>query len=87
MKNLKLLLLVCVVLIIALLIIKSTLTKEEAPPAPETSKPGNVNVDEVYNQGGEVLEYDGYTYYVNTMERNGEFSNKVCRKAIGYGGI
>lgn len=41
------------------------------------------NIGEVCNNGGSIVQYNGYIYYINTMKSlDTGFSNKLCRRKL-----
>ena len=89
MKKLKLLcVLLCIIMLALIFGVKSP--EENTPIRGETSsedkeKPSTSSTIEkvVQNNGGNVIKYDGYLYYVVTNRGSGDtFSNKICRKNL-----
>lgn len=86
MDKLKLAGLIIIFLIIALITFSVNYKKEEFQIDGDGGTRVQVekeNISEVYNNGGSVVEYNGYIYYINTMKSSETgFSNKLCRKKL-----
>lgn len=89
MKKIKLLgLIVCIALIYLIFIGTSNNEDNNESSQNESESNGRVdvqkeNVEEVVNNGGSVLKYNGYLYYVSSTntDENG-FNNKLCRRQL-----
>ena len=66
MKKLKLLGALVMILLICLIGLSSSLNNEVTYNSGDSTVVDitKENVDEVYNSGGSILEYDGYIYYL-----------------------
>ena len=82
MKKLKILLFTLIALVVVLIVIKTIMTSKKVVPI-SPDNPPVVDSSEVHNAGGDIIEYDGYTYYVNLKKAPGYHANKLCRKAVG----
>ena len=86
MKKIKFVGLLVIILIVALISFSASLSiKEEEnkikePPRVDVTKE---NTHEVFNNGGSILEYNGYVYYLNVKNSSTDgFSNKICRRKL-----
>ena len=81
MKKLKILSVLLVILLIALVMIQSGIQRQNRLEQQETEIP-TVNATDVINNGGFVVGYDGYNYYLNTKSSNQQFQNYLCRRNV-----
>ncbi len=77
MRKLKVLLLIVIILLIFLIVLSANINND----SPNVTDKGNTKVDvtkenkvEVFNNGGSILEYNGYVYYIKTQ--------KVSRRGV-----
>lgn len=85
MKILKFSAVLVIILLFALIAYSSSIdiTIKEEDEETRRADVTKENVSEVINNGGSILEFNGYVYYLNMKNSSGEgFSNKICRKKL-----
>lgn len=92
MKKIKLLGLIVAIALIYLIFTGTTNRKNEITPNQNINLPNNIvnigkeNVEKVINNGGSVLKYNGYLYYVSAKNTEDEgFNNALYRKNLKDG--